>query len=78
MTSRARCAKAPKPGREDMPRVIAAEALRAAPPANTSHKTTPAAIAASLAIGPKGLSRVTTRPGPRCTGGGAGSVHSTC
>ena len=53
MTSRARCAKAPKPGREDMPRVIAAEALRAAPPANTGHKTTPAAIAASLAIGPR-------------------------
>jgi hypothetical protein len=50
---RARRAKTPKPGRENVLRAMPAEAPRVAPPASTSrHETTPAAPAASLAIGP--------------------------
>jgi hypothetical protein len=52
-TSVARRAETPRPGREDVPRVMPAEAPRVAPPAGAGqHETTPAAPAASLAIGP--------------------------
>jgi hypothetical protein len=52
--------KAPKPGREDVPRVAPAEA----PPATRSRReTTPAITVASLAIGPRSVdSHDATRP----------------
>jgi hypothetical protein len=50
--SRARRAEAPGPGREDVPRVVPAEA----PPATKSrHETTPATTVASLAIGSRSV-----------------------
>jgi hypothetical protein len=52
VASRARDAKTPRPGREDVLRVMPVEAPRVAPPASTGrHETTPATPAASLAIG---------------------------
>jgi hypothetical protein len=58
--SRARCAEAPSPGRDDVPRVAPAEA----PTATRSwHETTPATTVASLAIGPRIVdSHDATRP----------------
>jgi hypothetical protein len=51
-----RRAEAPKPGREDVPRVAPAEAPPAAPPATRSrHETTPATTVASLVIGPRSV-----------------------
>jgi hypothetical protein len=45
--------KAPRLGCKDVPRVMAVEAPRAVLLASTSHETTPATTAASLAIGPR-------------------------
>jgi hypothetical protein len=48
--SHARRVEAPRPGREDVPRVV----TTVAPPATRSrHETTPATTVASLAIGPR-------------------------
>ena len=47
MASHARRAETPRPGREDVPRVMPAEAPKAAPPTGTSrHEMTPAATVA--------------------------------
>jgi hypothetical protein len=52
-TSVASRAETPRPGREDVPRVMPAEATRVAKPANAGrHEMTPATPTASLAIGP--------------------------
>jgi hypothetical protein len=75
--SRARRVEAPRPGCEDMLRVVPVEVSKAAPSATRSrHETTTVTTAASLATGP-GLSTATTWPGQRRTGGG-GSAPSTC
>ncbi len=51
--SRARRVEAPRPGREDMLRVVHVEVPKAAPSATRSrHETTAATTAASLATGP--------------------------
>jgi hypothetical protein len=48
--------KAPKPGREDVPRVAPVEAPPTMPPATRSqHETTPTTTMASLAIGPRSV-----------------------
>jgi hypothetical protein len=62
--SRTRHAEAPKPGREDVPRVAPVEAPTAALPATRSrHETTPATTVAILAIGPRSVdSHDTARP----------------
>jgi hypothetical protein len=63
-TSHVRHVEAPRPGREDVPRVAPAEAPSAAPPATRSrHETTPATTVTSLAIRPRSVdSHGTARP----------------
>jgi hypothetical protein len=57
-TSRARRTEAPRPEREDVPRVAPAEAPTAPPLATRSwHETTPVTTMASLAIGPRSVDR---------------------
>jgi hypothetical protein len=52
----ARCAEAPRPGREDVPRVAPVEAPTAAPPTTRSwHETMPATTVASLVIRPRSV-----------------------
>jgi hypothetical protein len=51
--SRAKCAEAPRPGREDKLRVVPAEAPKAVPSATRSqHEMTAVTTVASLATGP--------------------------
>jgi hypothetical protein len=56
MANRARYAEAPRPGREDVPRVAPTEAPPVAPSASRSrHETTSDTTVASLAIGPRSV-----------------------